>query len=93
MSSRYHTSLGFPMPDSFPSIYVEDDNKPLTGPVRVTAALSTDSSVSDRLRLLRSTVVRSIGVVDRETLGNDLAEMADEYHDGWSSGSDTGDDE
>ena len=81
------------MPDSFPQLYLDEDNKPLKGPIPVTAALSTDSSVAGRLKLLRNTVVRSIGIVDRETLSNDLAEMADEYHDGWSSGSDTGDDE
>jgi len=37
--------------------------------------------------------VRSIGLEDREMIGNDLAEMADEYHEGWSSGSDEGDDD
>ena len=91
--SRYHSSLGSPQPDSFPAIYVDKTSAPLKGPVRVWTALSTDSSVADRLKVLRNTVVRSIGIVDRETLSNDLAEMADEYHDGWSSGSDTGDDE
>jgi hypothetical protein len=49
--------------------------------------------VSGRLKALRSTVSRSIGIEDRETLGNDLAEMADEYREGWSSGSDEGDDD
>ena len=91
--SRYFTDLGFPLPDSFPRLYVDEERKDLTGPVRVTASLSTDSSISGRLELLRNTVVRSIGIIDRETLSNDLAEMAEEYHDGWSSGSDTGDDE
>ena len=61
--------------------------------VSVAASLSTDTAVSDRLKLLRTTVTRSIGLEDRETLSNDLAEMADEYHEGWSSGSDEGDDD
>lgn len=52
-----------------------------------------DSAVCDRLKLLRTTVASSIGVEDREALSNDLAEMADEYHEGWSSGSDEGDDD
>ena len=56
-------------------------------------ALSTDSAVSGRIKLLRQTIMQSIGVEDRETLGNDLAEMADEYHEGWSSGSDEGEDD
>lgn len=55
--------------------------------------MTTDASVSGRLKALRTTVARSIAVEDREALSNDLAEMADEYHEGWSSGSDEGDDE
>jgi len=38
-------------------------------------------------------VARSILLEDREALSNDLAEMAEEYHEGWSSGSDEGEDE
>lgn len=59
----------------------------------VTTSLSTDSELSGRLKLLRSTVMRLIGLEDRETLSNELAEMADEYHEGWSSGSDDGEDD
>ncbi len=90
---RYRTPLGFPQPDSFPHIYMGEDGAPLKGSVNVKATLSTDSSVSNRLNVLRNTVVRSIGLTDREELGNALAEMADEYLEGWSSGSDEGDDE
>lgn len=100
---RYTTPLPFPLLDSYPHIFhvrdqhaeddddehdVDDNDK-----VGITAALSTDASVSERLKQLRTTVSRSIGIEDRETLGNDLAEMADEYHEGWSSGSDEGDDD
>jgi len=80
--------------DSFPQIFRHQDNgSPLSGDVNITSSLSTDSSVSNRLKLLRTTVARSIGLEDRETIGNELAEMADEYHEGWSSGSDEGDDD
>jgi len=65
----------------------------LKGSARITTSLSTTAAMSDNLRLLRTAVSRVIGVEDREALGNDLAEMADEYHDGWSSGSDEGDDD
>ena len=65
----------------------------LTGAVNITASLSTTSAICDELKLLRTTVARSIDVEEREALGNDLAEMADEYHEGWSSGSDEGDDD
>lgn len=55
--------------------------------------LSTDSSVMGKMRGLRTTVLRSIGLEDREDIGNELAEMADGYKEGWSSGSDDDDDE
>lgn len=59
----------------------------------VTTSLSTDAALSGRLKSLRSTVTRLIGMEDREALSNELAEMADEYHEGWSSGSDSGEDD
>ncbi|KAK5664155.1 hypothetical protein OQA88_370 [Cercophora sp. LCS_1] len=94
VTRSYNTQLRFPLLDSFPQIFQhQGSGEPLTGSVNITTSLSTDSSVSDRLKLLRTTVVRSIGLEDREMIGNDLAEMADEYHEGWSSGSDEGDDD
>lgn len=79
--------------DSFPEIFRDDEGAALTGSINITSSLSIDSSVSTRLKLLRSTVIRSIGIEDRESLGNELMEMADEYHEGWSSGSDEGEDD
>jgi hypothetical protein len=90
---RYKTSLQFPLLDSFPKIFRDDDGEPLVHAMDITASLTTDAGVSDKLKLLRTTVARSIGLEDRETLSNELAEMADEYHEGWSSGSDEGDDD
>ncbi|KAH6849834.1 Misato segment II tubulin-like domain-containing protein [Chaetomium sp. MPI-CAGE-AT-0009] len=87
------TDLRFPLLDSFPDIFRGDDDEPLTESLNITSSLSTDSSVASKLKQLRSTVIRSIGLEDRETLGNDLMEMADEYHEGWSSGSDEGEDD
>ena len=92
--NSYTSSLQFPLLDSFPRIFRHPESaEPLTGAVSITSSLSTDSSVSGKLKLLRATVTRSIGIEDREMLGNDLAEMADEYHEGWSSGSDEGEDD
>ncbi|KAK3340940.1 tubulin nucleotide-binding domain-like protein [Neurospora tetraspora] len=95
VTRSYHTSLRFPLLDSFPQIFRDDNGEPLKrgGGLNVTSSLSTDASVCKRLKLLGTTVVRSIGMEDREQLGNELAEMADEYHEGWSSGSDDGDDD
>lgn len=87
---RYKSSLPFPLINSFPKIFKDDDGHPLKDAVDVTTSLTTDTAVSDRLKLLRTTVARSISLEDRETLSNDLAGMAEEYHEGWSSGSDEG---
>ena len=87
------TDPRFPLLDSFPEIFRGDDDEPLTESLNITSSLSTDSSVARKLKQLRSTVIRSIGLEDRETLGNELMEMADEYHEGWSSGSDDGEDD
>ena len=95
VSQRYAVPLGFPLLDSFPYIYEQTTSG--TASVPVTTALATDRAVADRIQALRTTVTVgapwAIGLEDRESLGNDLAGMADAYHDGWSSGSDDGDDD
>lgn len=95
VSQRYIVSLGFPLLDSFPFIYQQTSDS--TTSIPVTTALATDRAVADRIQSLRTTVTVgapwAIGLEDREALGNDLAGMADAYHDGWSSGSDDDDDD
>ncbi|KIH91930.1 mtDNA inheritance protein [Sporothrix brasiliensis 5110] len=95
VSQRYTVPLGFPLLDSFPYIYQQTSDS--TASIPVTTALATDRAVADRIQTLRTTVTVgapwAVGLEDREALGNDLAGMADAYHDGWSSGSDAGDDE
>ncbi|CAK7203433.1 mtDNA inheritance, partitioning of the mitochondrial organelle [Sporothrix eucalyptigena] len=95
VSQRYTVPLGFPLLDSFPYIYQQTTDS--TASIPVTTALATDRAVADRIQALRTTVTVgapwAIGLEDREALGNDLASMADAYHDGWSSGSDDGDDD
>lgn len=90
---RYRSTLSYPLPDSFPHIFRDGKGEELKENVAVTTSLSTDAALSGRLKSLRSTVTRLFGVEDRETLSNELAEMADEYHEGWSSGSDSGEDD
>ncbi|CAK7274712.1 mtDNA inheritance, partitioning of the mitochondrial organelle [Sporothrix epigloea] len=95
VSQRYTVPVGFPLLDSFPYIYSRTTSSTLSVPV--TTALATDRAVADRLQSLRTTVTVgapwAIGLEDREALGNELAGMAEAYHDGWSSGSDDGDDD
>lgn len=90
---RYRSALRYPLLDSFPQIFRDDAGAALRDEMAVTTSLSTDAELCGGLRALRSTVTRLIGVEDREALSNELAEMADEYHEGWSSGSDFGDDD
>lgn len=92
-SRSYRSTLNYPLLDSLPSIFRDDKGEALKNDMAVTTSLSTDTELSGKLKALRSTVTRLIGLEDRETLSNELAEMADEYHEGWSSGSDDGDDD
>ncbi|KAK7727553.1 mtDNA inheritance, partitioning of the mitochondrial organelle [Cytospora paraplurivora] len=93
VSRTYRSRLSYPLPSSFPQIFRDDKGEALREGIAVTTSLSTDTELSGRLKALRSTVSRLIGIEDRETLSNELAEMADEYHEGWSSGSDSGEDD
>ncbi|ROW12662.1 hypothetical protein VMCG_00173 [Cytospora schulzeri] len=93
ISRRYQSGLGYPLLDSFPEIFRDAKGEALKDNIAVTTSLSTDSELSGRLKSLRTTVTRLIGLEDREELSNELAEMADEYHEGWSSGSDSGEDD
>ncbi|KAK2002148.1 misato segment II myosin-like domain-containing protein [Colletotrichum falcatum] len=90
-AQRYHTDWGFPMLDSFPEIYL-DSGKPSAEPFGVKTSLSTDTFVSAALKTLRTAVSSYIAVEDREDISNELADLAEAYREGWSSGSDEDDD-
>lgn len=80
------------MLDSFPEIYLDGSGKPLSDSFGIKTSLSTDTSVSAALNALRTTVASSLGVEDREDISNELADFAEAYREGWSSGSDDDDD-
>ncbi|KAL7626930.1 mtDNA inheritance, partitioning of the mitochondrial organelle [Parahypoxylon ruwenzoriense] len=91
---NYRSRVAFPIIDSYPAIFRDSSSgHAVRDHLSVQTALSTDSTVTDKVRALRSTVVRSIGLEDRETIGNELAEIADSYREGWSSGSDEDEDD
>ncbi|OTA81784.1 hypothetical protein M434DRAFT_17260 [Hypoxylon sp. CO27-5] len=90
---NYRSGVAFPILDSYPKIFRDQYGHPIRDHVSVQTALSTDSTVMDKVKALRSTVVRSIGLEDREMIGNELAEIADSYKEGWSSDSDMDDDD
>lgn len=82
----------YPLLDSFPAIYFDHNGSSLEQSAGVDTRLSTDAAVSDAVKGLRSSTVPYTAVDEREDLGNALAELADSYRDGWSSGSDDDDD-
>ena len=91
---RYYSSVQFPILDSYPRILLRGaGGSPLRDAAPVRTALTADSSVTAKVRGLRAAVVRSIGLEDREAVGNELAEIAEGYREGWSSGSDDDDDD
>lgn len=81
------TPMSFPLLDSFPHIFGT------TAPsLSITTSLSTDTSISSRVKNLRKIVSRAIGIDERESLSNSLGEIAEVYEEGWDSGSDSDDD-
>lgn len=80
------------MLDSYPRIFRNRDNDPIKDALSMRTVLSTDSSVTDKMKGLRNTVIRFIDLENREDIGNELAEIAEGYKEGWSSGSDDDDD-
>ena len=59
----------------------------------VTAALSTTSRVSRRIKDLQKVTSRAVNLDEREALSNGLGEIGEAYEEGWQSGSDNESDE
>ncbi|KHO00871.1 Tubulin FtsZ [Metarhizium album ARSEF 1941] len=90
VTRNHFTELQFPLLDSYPHIYrgVMDRQS-----IPVRTVLKTNTSISTRLKGLRSQGTRLVPLEEREALSHGLAEIADAYRDGWSSGSDEDEDE
>lgn len=82
---RYHSSLEFPLLDSFPRIF---SLQPNLAKVAVHTSLSTTADISKRVKALQKLVTRIGGLDERETLSNGLGEISEAYEEGWNSGSD-----
>lgn len=84
--------LAFPLLDSFPNIYSfpPDDTGPSS--VAVQTSFVTTTTVSLRIKGLRTIASRSLGIEEREALTNSLGEIAEAYEEGYDSGSDSDDD-
>ena len=86
---NYQTNLLYPILSSFPEIFrLAADKKKLA----VRAALSTETGISDKVKMMAQFVGRAVGVEEREILRNGLIEISEEYVDGWESESDEEDD-
>ncbi|KAH8202458.1 hypothetical protein TruAng_003358 [Truncatella angustata] len=90
---KFQSELMYPMLDSYPRIFRDREQNSIRNPLSMRTVLSTDSSVTDKMKGLRTTVLRSISVEDREDVGNELAEISEGYKEGFSSGSDDDDDD
>ncbi|KAI0879634.1 tubulin domain-containing protein [Hypoxylon argillaceum] len=89
---NYRSALSFPILDSYPMIWRDNNRNIVKETMAIRTSLSTDTYVMAKVRGLRTAVIRSIGLEDRETIGNELADIAEGYKEGWSSGSDDDDD-
>jgi hypothetical protein len=58
----------------------------------VYSALSTSSSVANQIRSIEQAVRRLVSLDEREALSNGLEVLAEEYDEGWNSGTDSDED-
>lgn len=57
------------------------------------SALSTSSSVANQVRSIEQVVRRLVSLDEREALSNGLGVLAEEYEEGWDSGTDSDEDD
>jgi hypothetical protein len=88
---RFYTPLLFPLLDSFPSIF--DVGSGNASMVAVYSALTTSTNVAGQVRSLEQIVRRIHSLDERESLCNGLQTIAEEYDEGWDSGSDSDEDD
>ena len=86
----YESSLLFPKLDTFPENLFRTTQ---SGPgLELTVALKTTSTMKSKVLNLRNETARALTLDERESLYNDLTELANAYSFGWESGSDSGED-
>ncbi|KIW66471.1 hypothetical protein PV04_05804 [Phialophora macrospora] len=88
----FQTALQFPLLDTFPDTLFRTGRQGQQG-LDISTALVCDSRMKDRVLDLRNTTTRLLPLDERESLYNDLTEMAQSYGIGWESGSDSGADD
>jgi hypothetical protein len=83
--------LLYPVLDSFPPIFNVGAGRPQR--LAVHAGLTTSTAVAEQVRSIEHLVRRMTTVDEREALCNSLHIIAEEYDEGWDSGSDSEDDD
>jgi len=94
-SSRFTAPLLFPLLDSFPSSMFDMGNDGDVRAIAVHAGLTTSTAVAGQVRAVEQIVRRMhmVGLDERENICNGLQTMAEEYDEGWDSGSDSDEDD
>lgn len=85
MFQSFHTPLPFPIVDSYPRdmfLRAKQDK------INILAALTVSSRTAEKIKLMEISAGRIIGVDERETLVNGLAEIRESYETGWMNDSD-----
>ncbi|KAJ9609771.1 mtDNA inheritance, partitioning of the mitochondrial organelle [Cladophialophora chaetospira] len=85
----FQTALQFPLLDTFPDTLFETGRTGQQG-LDISTALVCDSSMKNRVLDLRNTTARLASLDERESLYNDLTQIAQNYGIGWESGTDSG---
>jgi hypothetical protein len=89
---RFTAPILFPLLDSYPASIFDVGSGQATK-LAVHAGLTTSTAVADQVRAVEQIVKRLVGIEEREELCNGLQVLAEEYDEGWDSGSDSDDDD
>lgn len=87
--AKFDASVPFPLLDTFPDTLFRVDD---TSSLNIRAGLVTTSRTKRHVLDVRNSTRRAFDVDERESMYNDLTEIANGYSHGWESGSDSGDD-
>lgn len=87
--AKFDARAPFPLLDTFPNTLFQVED---TVSLNIRAGLITSSRTKRHILDIRNMTTRAIDVDERETIYNDLTEIANSYTHGWDSGSDSGDD-
>ena len=85
---RYHSSLEYPLLDSFPPIFLPPPGKTH---IAVHTSLSTTSGISKRIKALQRTISQTANFDERESLYHGLGEISEAYEVVSYNGSDESD--